>query len=49
MFSEYLIFRKSISPVFQREERNDFVLYKGKEYVIFVQYNQSTIKEPFKT
>ena len=30
MFSEYLIFRKSISPVFQREERKRFRFIQGK-------------------
>ena len=30
MFSEYLIFRESISPVFQREERKGFRFIQGK-------------------
>lgn len=30
MFSEYLIFREFISPVFQREERKGFRFIQGK-------------------
>lgn len=34
---------------FSEKREKDFVLYKGKEYIIFVQYNHSTINEPFKS